>query len=61
MPVLMVHGTNDEVIPVIAARRARRILEEHGIEPEYHEFSMGHQVVEESMVVVAHFIRRCLE
>lgn len=60
MPVLIVHGTEDDMIPVLAARRARRVLEQHGIEPEYHEFAMGHFVTPESMAVVADFIRRCL-
>lgn len=60
IPVLMVHGTEDDIIPVLAARRTRRILESHGIEPEYHEFPMGHFVTPESIAVVADFIRRCL-
>jgi phospholipase/carboxylesterase len=55
--VLIVHGTLDDMIPVVAARRARRVLEEHGIEPEYQEFSMGHHVTPESMAVVSEFIR----
>ncbi len=59
IPVLIVHGTDDDMIPVIAARRTRRVLEEHGIELEYHEFAMGHHVTEESMRVVADFIDRC--
>ncbi len=56
VPVLIVHGTEDDMIPVLAARRARRILEQHGIEPEYHEFPMGHQVTPESMEVVRNFM-----
>jgi len=48
------------MIPVHAARRARRILEQHGIRPEYHEFPMGHYVTPESMAVVKDFIKRCL-
>lgn len=56
IPVLIVHGTADEMIPVLAARRARRLLEEHGIEPEYHEFPMGHHVTPESMDVVREFM-----
>jgi phospholipase/carboxylesterase len=58
--VLIVHGTQDEMIPVHAARKTRRILEEHGIKPEYHEFAMGHWVTEESLQVVRDFIHRCL-
>lgn len=58
VPVLIVHGTDDDMIPVLAARRARRLLESHGIEPEYHEFAMGHHVTPESMEVVRDFIAR---
>ena len=60
LPVLIVHGTDDEVIPVMGARRARRVLEDHGLSPEYHEFAMGHWVTDESLRVVANFIERCL-
>ena len=56
VPVLIVHGTEDDMIPVLAARRARRVLEQHGIEPEYHEFPMGHHVTPESMEVVRNFM-----
>jgi phospholipase/carboxylesterase len=60
LPVLMVHGTDDDMIPVLAARRARRILESRGVELEYHEFPMGHFVTPESIAVVADFLRRQL-
>jgi len=56
VPVLIVHGTGDDMIPVLAARRARRLLEQHGIEPEYHEFAMGHHVTPESLEVVRNFM-----
>jgi phospholipase/carboxylesterase len=56
-PVLIVHGTADEMINVNRARRARLVLEEHGLSPEYHEFLMGHQVTPESMEVVKRFTR----
>jgi phospholipase/carboxylesterase len=56
VPVLIVHGTEDDMIPILAARRARRLLEQHGIEPEYHEFLMGHQVTPESMEIVRNFM-----
>ena len=59
-PVLIVHGTEDEVIPVSAARRARRVLEDRGLDPDYEEFPMGHQVSDESIRRVAGFLRKCL-
>ena len=60
LPVLIVHGTDDEVIPVLGARRARRVLEDHGVAPEYHEFAMGHWVTDESLCVVGEFIQKVL-
>lgn len=60
LPVLIIHGTQDEMIPVHAARRARRALENQGVKPEYYEFPMGHQVTQESMAVVREFVSRCL-
>jgi len=54
--VMIVHGTADDVIPVRAARRARLLLQEHGIEPVYEEFDMGHHVTEESMEAVGRFL-----
>ncbi len=61
LPVLIVHGTHDEMINVNMARRARRVLEEYGLDPEYHEFAMGHQISPESMEIVGGFIRKLLE
>jgi phospholipase/carboxylesterase len=61
LPVLLIHGTQDDMIPVLAARRTRHILEEHGLAPEYHEFPMGHQVTLESMAVVRAFLGRILD
>lgn len=61
LPILIVHGTLDDMIPVNAARRARHVLEQHGFRPEYAEFAMGHHVTPESMAVVADFIRRRVE
>ena len=60
LPVLIIHGTQDEMLPVLVARRMRHVLEEHGVAPEYHEFPMGHSVTPESLEVVTHFLRRCL-
>jgi phospholipase/carboxylesterase len=59
-PVLLVHGTYDDVIPVLAAHRTRRILEQHRVPVEYHEFPMGHGLTAESLVVVGEFIGKHL-
>jgi phospholipase/carboxylesterase len=60
IPVLIVHGSSDDMIPILAARRMRHGLEHHGLVPEYHEFSMGHEVTPKSVAVVREFLQRSL-
>lgn len=60
LPILIVHGTEDEMVELFHARRTRFVLEEHGVHPEYHEFSMGHHVTPESLAVVREFLGRVL-
>ena len=56
IPVLISHGSLDEVVPVNSARRARLVLEDAGIDVEYHEYPMGHQVVAEEIAAVKAFL-----
>jgi phospholipase/carboxylesterase len=42
--VFVSHGRNDPVIEVGFARRARELLEEGGLEVDYHESELGHQI-----------------
>jgi phospholipase/carboxylesterase len=60
LPVLVAHGENDEVVPVNYARRARRVLEDGGLDVEYVEYPMAHQIVQEEVDVVRRFIERAL-
>lgn len=60
VPVCIVHGTTDDILPVNYARRARAVLEEAGIEVDYGEYDMAHHVTLESMTQVRHFIERVL-
>jgi phospholipase/carboxylesterase len=59
-PIVIIHGLQDDVIPIVHARRTRRILEDYGLQPEYHEFAMGHHVNEESIEVVGKFLKKVL-
>ncbi|UBF25370.1 alpha/beta hydrolase [Kovacikia minuta CCNUW1] len=43
-PVLMVHGRQDQVVPLVSAHQARASLQSLGVEPEYHEYNMGHEI-----------------
>jgi len=58
VPILISHGSQDEVVPVNYARRARAVLEEAGFDVTYDEYPMGHQVVMEEVAVVKEFIAR---
>jgi phospholipase/carboxylesterase len=60
VPVLMVHGTYDDVVPVERSRRTGHILAAHAIAPEYYEFPVGHYVPDAALAVVAEFIARRL-
>ena len=59
-PLLLVHGTRDDVLGVALARRARRVLEDAGLAPEYHEFDLAHEVSLESLAAVRAFLQRHL-
>lgn len=60
LPVLIAHGAYDDVVAVNYARRARRVLEDAGLDVEYHEYPMGHQVAQEEIEVVRAFLARVL-
>jgi phospholipase/carboxylesterase len=58
--LFVAHGLHDDVVSITYARRTRLLLEEHGIEPEYHELPMGHAVAQEEVVLVRDFLARAL-
>lgn len=58
--VLIAHGSADDVVPVNYARRARRVLEDAGLNVEYHEYPMSHQVAAEEAADVRGFVERVL-
>ena len=60
-PVLMIHGTGDDAVPVELARQTRTILQSRGIEPEYHELAIGHQIIDEEIEMIRRFVRALLD
>ncbi len=55
-PVLMMHGTQDGVVPVAAARQAHDILTELGVSVTYREFNIGHQIITEEIELMREFV-----
>jgi phospholipase/carboxylesterase len=60
-PVLVVHGTADETLPVDFGRRARAVLEAKPVALVYREFAMGHTTTPESIEFVADWLRAQLD
>jgi phospholipase/carboxylesterase len=54
--VLIIHGTKDPVVPVIAAQSARTTLTKLGAEVTYAEFVMGHEINPQAIAAVRAFI-----
>jgi phospholipase/carboxylesterase len=55
-PVLIVHGRQDDVVPIVAARTSQETLTQWGVEVQYQEFDMGHSIVPEVLDVVRNFV-----
>jgi phospholipase/carboxylesterase len=54
--LLMVHGRQDTVVPIDAARRARDYLISIGVPMQYKEFDIGHEIQPEVLEVTREFI-----
>jgi phospholipase/carboxylesterase len=49
LPILIQHGSEDQVLPVAGGREARTFLEEAGSPVTYTEYPMGHDISVESL------------
>ena len=49
IPIFMSHGTEDLVISIQDGRETKNLLEEYGYEVEYREYSMAHEIREETI------------
>lgn len=58
LPILIAHGTEDDIIPLAGARQAASVLRGEGFEIHLIEYPMGHQVVPEELDEVRHFLTR---
>jgi phospholipase/carboxylesterase len=51
-PITIVHGRQDDVVPIEAAHRSHNTLSSWGAKVNYHEIDMGHTIVPEVLQVV---------
>lgn len=55
-PVLILHGTQDPIVPVAAARQARDLLTQLGIATQYREFDIAHEICPEEIALTREFV-----
>ncbi len=55
-PILMVHGQQDQVVPVQAAHQARDQFQQLGAKVNYHEIEMGHEIPPEVLGLIRSFV-----
>lgn len=59
-PVLIVHGRQDSLVPLSAAQNARDSLVALGVEVQYQEFNMGHEIRPEVLALIRSFVLRVM-
>lgn len=57
LPVMVVHGLNDQVLNISHGRNARDIWSKLPVELSYHEYSMGHEVSQQSLSDIAAWLK----
>lgn len=56
LPVLVIHGTEDPMIPVERARESREALRGYGVRLTYRELEMGHEIRPEALDVLGRWL-----
>lgn len=61
LPILLIHGTEDATLPIANGRASRDLLTQLGVNLQYREFRMGHQVSEASLNEVNNWLAQRLK
>lgn len=61
LPVLVQHGTRDDVLPVQGSREIRDFLANAGCDVSYHEYPMAHEISYESLRDIREWITARIE
>ena len=59
-PALIIHGKQDPVVPIQAGRQAKEKLSAMGVDVQYHEFNMGHEIPLPALEVLQQFVDSCI-
>ena len=60
VPVFMAHGTDDQMVPFATAEKTHRLMEAHGLSPEWHVYATGHSVTPDEIRDIARWLGRVL-
>jgi len=60
IPILMIHGTQDPMIPIMQAATSRENLKRLGYDVRWQDYPMGHQVCMEEIEEISHFFQEVL-
>ena len=58
VPILMCHGTQDEIVPLRLAEASKSTLQAKGYEVQWHTWPMPHSVCAEEVEEIARFLMR---
>jgi phospholipase/carboxylesterase len=61
LPLLVVHGTADRVLPILHGRASRDLLETLPVDLDYREYQMGHEVTNQSLGAITLWLRAHLD
>lgn len=59
-PILMAHGTMDNVVPIALASASRTQLAEAGHRVDWHEYPMLHSVCDEELVDIGNWLTKVM-
>ena len=60
-PFILTHGVLDPMLPVDWARSSRDTLQKLGVNLEYHEFNMAHNISEESLAAINAWLEKQIQ
>ncbi|SFD45538.1 alpha/beta hydrolase [Pseudoalteromonas denitrificans] len=61
LTVLMAHGSQDEVVPMMAGRQAYDVMQSEGLNVTWHDYPMGHQVCGEEIMTIRDWLIKQLQ
>ena len=60
LPILVIHGTQDAVLPIHFGRDTRKRLGASGVNLEYHELPMGHSITSQALEIIVNWFSQRL-